>query len=93
MLSMVNVGLLTYKNEQFGVKTSFEQFLKRNYSGNMKAFLQERKELALVQRKQILIAGRVKVPKIYCLKELRIQESMHNRQKVIPLALKNGVNF
>jgi precorrin-3B methylase len=24
MLSMVNVGLLTYKNEQFGVKTSFE---------------------------------------------------------------------
>ena len=28
MLSIINIGLLTYKGEQFGVNKNFEQFLK-----------------------------------------------------------------
>ena len=50
MLSMVNVGLLTYKNEDFGIKESFEDFLYANYNGNMKSFLNDRKGLSSLQR-------------------------------------------
>jgi len=43
---MVNVGLLTYKNEDFGTKETFEDFLYANYNGNMRTFLNDRKELS-----------------------------------------------
>lgn len=46
MLSIINVGLLTYKGEQFGVKHSFENFLKYQYNNDMKLFLADRKELS-----------------------------------------------
>ena len=46
MLSIINIGVLTYADEQFGVKDSFEDFLKANYSGSMKEFLRDRKKLA-----------------------------------------------
>lgn len=46
MLSVINIGLLTYADEQFGVKESFEDFLKNNYSGSMKDFLRDRKKVA-----------------------------------------------
>ena len=46
MVSMVNVGLLTYGNEQFGIKQSFEEFLQKNYSRDMKMFLNDRKDLS-----------------------------------------------
>jgi hypothetical protein len=36
MVSIVNVGLLTYKEEQFGINQSFEEFLKVNYDNSMK---------------------------------------------------------
>ena len=39
MLSMIHVGLLTYKNEEFGVNESFEEFLRYNYENSMKHFL------------------------------------------------------
>lgn len=48
MISILNVGLLTYKNEKFGVERSFEDFLKVNYENSMKAFLADRKKLSLV---------------------------------------------
>jgi len=48
MLSYINVGLLTFGNEQFGVKQSFEEFLTKNYEGNMKMFLNDRKDLAKI---------------------------------------------
>ena len=31
MVSVINIGLLTYKEEQFGVKESFEDFLQNNF--------------------------------------------------------------
>jgi hypothetical protein len=37
-----------------------------------------------------LLAGQVKVPKIYCLKELQNKE---NGMRIIPIALKNGATF
>jgi len=47
MLSIINIGLLTYKSEQFGVKESFEDFLQYNFDNQMKLFLSDRRELAL----------------------------------------------
>lgn len=46
ILSLVTVGLLTYKQERFGVDISFEEFLKHNYDNSMKAFLTDRKQLS-----------------------------------------------
>jgi hypothetical protein len=46
MLSMINIGVLTYADEQFGVKTSFEEFLKNSYNNSMKEFLRDRKKVA-----------------------------------------------
>jgi hypothetical protein len=46
MLSMINIGVLTYADEQFGVKYSFEDFLKTTYNNSMKEFLRDRKKVA-----------------------------------------------
>ena len=70
MLSIINVGLLTYKGEEFGVKHSFENFLGYYYNNDMKSFLADRKELSAFQRMKVLLAGRVIVPKVVCLKEI-----------------------
>ena len=45
MIAVVNVGLLTYKGEEFSPENTFEEFLAREYSGGMKAFLADRKRL------------------------------------------------
>jgi len=45
MLSMINIGLLTYADEKFGVKESFEDFLKNKFKGSMKDFLKDRKKV------------------------------------------------
>ena len=87
MLSIINVGLLTYKEEQFGVKHSFENFLNYQYNNDMKLFLADRKELAQVQRMKVLLAGKVLVPKITCPKEIFLEE---HGLKVMPLAVKKG---
>jgi hypothetical protein len=89
MLSMINIGLLTYADEQFGLTDSFEDFLKQNYANSMKEFLKDRKKLATQQRIEILLAGRVDVPNIVCARELHLTEY---NEKVIPLALKKGQN-
>jgi len=87
MLSIINVGLLTYKEEQFGVKHSFENFLNYQYNNDMKMFLADRKELAQIQRMKVLLAGKVLVPKITCPKEIFLEE---HGLKVMPLAVKKG---
>ena len=46
MLSIINIGLLTYADEEFGGKDSFEDLLRLRYSNSMKEFLRERKKLA-----------------------------------------------
>jgi len=46
MLSMINIGVLTYADEQFGVQYSFEEFLKTTYNNSMKEFLKDRKKVA-----------------------------------------------
>ena len=38
LLSLLNISLLTYADEQFGARDSFEDFLKQNYNGSMKEF-------------------------------------------------------
>ena len=43
MVSLLNIGLLTYKGEEFGVKGSFEDFLRNHYDNSMKGFLADRK--------------------------------------------------
>lgn len=45
-MSIINIGLLTYADEQFGVKESFEDFLKAYYNNSMKEFLRDRKKVA-----------------------------------------------
>lgn len=46
LLSMINVGLLSYADEQFGIKQTFEEVLKTQYNGSMKEFLRDRKKIA-----------------------------------------------
>jgi hypothetical protein len=86
-LSIINIGLLTYADEQFGVKDSFEDFLKQNYNNSMKEFLRDRKKLAQQQRVEILLAGKVEVPSLICQKELVMTDF---NEKVIPLVVKKG---
>ena len=88
ILSLVNIGLLTYKDEKFGVTESFEDYLKNNYDNNMKNFLTDRKSLAERQRIQVLVAGRIIQPRLHCLKEVNPGED--SNLKVIHIALKRG---
>ena len=46
MLAMINIGLLTYAHEGFGVTESFEDFLREKYQRSMKEFLKDRKKVA-----------------------------------------------
>ena len=46
MLSIINIGLLTYADEEFGGKDSFEDLLRVRHNNSMKDFLRERKKLA-----------------------------------------------
>lgn len=85
MLSIINIGVLTYADEQFGLKDSFEDFLKVNYNNSMKEFLRDRKKLAQLQKVEILLAGRVEVPNLMCPREL--QDHGMN-EKMIPLVIK-----
>jgi hypothetical protein len=87
LLSLLNISLLTYADEQFGARDSFEDFLKQNYNGSMKEFLKDRKKVAAQQKMEILLAGRVEVPSIVCLKQMHVQDL---DEKIIPLAIKKG---
>lgn len=89
LMSIINIGLLTYADEQFGVKESFEDFLKKHHNNSMKDFLRERKKVAQAQRIEILLAGRIEVPSLICQRELVMTEY---KEKVIPLVVKKGVN-
>lgn len=75
LLSIINLGLLTYADEQFGVKETFEDFLKTKFGGSMKDFLKDRKKVATAQRIEILLAGRVEIPNLICQKGMRIETS------------------
>lgn len=66
LMSVINLGLLTYADEQFGVKETFEDFLKNKFGGSMKDFLKDRKKVATAQRLEILLAGRVEIPNLIC---------------------------
>ena len=59
LLSIINIGLLTYSDEKFGASDSFEEFLKSKFNGSMKDFLKDRRKAAQVQRLEILLAGQV----------------------------------
>lgn len=48
LLSIINIGLLTYADEEFGGRDSFEDLLKIRYQGSMKEFLRDRKKLAQI---------------------------------------------
>ena len=87
LMSIINIGLLTYADEQFGVKESFEDFLRTNYNNSMKEFLRDRKKVAQTQRVEILLAGKIEVPSLVCQKELIMAEF---NEKVIPLVVKKG---
>lgn len=52
----------------------------------MKNFLRDRKALAQSQKVEIMVAGKVEVPRLVCLKEMALYGE--NSQKVIPLAVK-----
>jgi hypothetical protein len=83
----LNISLLTYGDEQFGVRDNFEDFLKQSYSGSMKEFLKDRKKVAQQQKMEILLAGRVEVPSIICPKQMMVDQL---GEKIIPIAIKKG---
>jgi hypothetical protein len=61
--------------------------LKKNHNGSMKEFLKDRKKVAAQQKMEILLAGRVEVPSIVCLKQMHVQDL---DEKIIPIAIKKG---
>ena len=48
LLSIINIGLLTYSEEKFGVEDNFEEFLKSQFNGSMKDFLRDRRKAAQI---------------------------------------------
>ena len=46
LLSIIYIGLLTFADEEFGARDSFEDLLKNRYNNSMKEFLRDRKKLA-----------------------------------------------
>jgi hypothetical protein len=88
---VINLGLLTYADEQFGVRDSFEEFLKSRFGGSMKEFLKDRKKVAQLQRTEILLAGRVEIPNLICQKGMRFDAlpSELSGSQFVPLAVKN----
>jgi len=76
LLSKINIGLLTFADEQFGVTESFEDFLKTRFKGSMKEFLKDRRKAAQVQRIEILLAGRVQIPRLICQRSINVGLSM-----------------
>ena len=94
MLAMINIGLLTYADEKFGVSESFEEFLKKKFKGSMKDFLKDRKKVTQVQKLDILLAGQVQIPKMICMKTIKpavteLESSQLTENQLIPLAIKN----
>lgn len=79
---------MTYKDEQFGLKDSFEEFLSVNYNNSMKEFLRDRKKLAVHQKLEILLAGKVDVPSVTCPKELFDADM---KERLIPVVVKKPV--
>ena len=89
MLSIINIGLLTYADEEFGGKDSFEDLLRMRYSNSMKEFLRERKKLAQAQKLEVLLAGRIEVPgPLICQRELLMAD--YNNQRVVSVVVKKG---
>lgn len=85
LLSIINIGVLTFADEQFGLRDSFEEYLRANYANSMKEFLKDRKKLGQSQKVEILLAGRVEVPSISCPKELQLSDS---KDRMIPIVIK-----
>ena len=48
LVNKLNIKLLTYASERFGIDQSFEESLKKNYSGSMKNFFTERRSLGQI---------------------------------------------
>jgi hypothetical protein len=89
MLSIINIGLLTYADEEFGGKDSFEDLLRMRDSNSMKEFLRERKKLAQAQKLEVLLAGRIEVPgPLICQRELLMAD--YNNQRVVSVVVKKG---
>lgn len=100
LLSIINIGLLTYADEKFGVKVSFEDFLRTQFEGSMKDFLKDRRKAALTQRLEILLAGQVQIPKLVCQKTIKPEffknelvaeeeSQIAQQEQIVPLAMKN----
>jgi len=89
LLSIINIGLLTYSDEKFGVSESFEEFLKTKFSGSMKDFLKDRRKAAQAQRMEILLAGQVQIPKLICHKTISPALDATMSEQLIPLAVRN----
>ena len=75
---MINIGLLTFADEKFGVTESFEHFLKTRFKGSMKDFLKDRRKAAQVQRLEILLAGKINIPKLVCHRSLLMDMKGHD---------------
>lgn len=82
----MTLSLLTFKDEQFGVTQSFEEFLNLTHKGNMTDFLKDRRQLGKDQKIEILLASNVDIPQIICKKGLI--SSFASGHQIIPIAIK-----
>lgn len=90
LVSKISLSLLTYADEQFGVKQTFEDYLRTHFKGSMKEFLRDRKPLAQAQAMQILLASRVEIPQLVCHKSLMMTpvDDLVAPSPVIPLVVR-----
>ena len=72
---------------RFKTDAEFEDFLKNNYNNSMKEFLRDRKKVALQQKLDILLGGRIEVPNLICTKEMFVKNI---NERIIPLAIKKA---
>ena len=74
LVAKLNISLLTYAQECFNTEYPFEDFLRSDYEGSMKAFFKGRKELGQLQRTEVLLTGRAEIPNLICQRVLNIQK-------------------
>lgn len=92
LVSQISITLLTLDGERFGVAQSFDEFLRKNHNNNMREFLTERKKLMPNVKMEVLLAGRVEVPRITCPRTLNIKQEVETPAnfEIVPLAVKKG---
>ena len=94
----VAVSVLNQPGERFDQDNTFDYFLETEYDGRIDSFIQDRQSVAENQRQEILLNGKIKIPKIVCTRAMQRQFAKNGqsyaseiqtaqKEKVVPISL------